>query len=76
MSASASHSPDEKQPSGTPPANAPKPATDQPSTSPRMPAAGPHAAPHLTNPDATPGTGVLPSAEQEEQEGEADAGTG
>lgn len=25
-----------------------------------MPAAGPHAKPELTNPDATPGTGSLP----------------
>lgn len=28
----------------------------------RMPAAGPHADPALTNPDATPGTGTLPPA--------------
>ncbi|WP_201834692.1 hypothetical protein [Microvirga zambiensis] len=31
-----------------------KPASD------KMPAAGPHDKPHLTNPDATPGTGSLP----------------
>ena len=73
---SASPSPDEKPPTGAPPTEAPKPASDKLSPSPRMPAAGPHAAPHLTNPDSTPGTGVLPSADQEEQEGEADAGTG
>jgi hypothetical protein len=29
----------------------------------RVPAAGPHAKPSLTNPDATPGTGVLPPVE-------------
>jgi hypothetical protein len=29
---------------------------------PKMPAAGPHAKPELTNPDNTPGTGALPSA--------------
>ena len=73
---SASRTPNDKQPGGPPPAETSKPATAKASPSARMPAAGPHAAPHLTNPDATPGTGVLPSADQEEQEGEADAGTG
>ena len=33
-------------------------ARSQPPAS--MPAAGPHDKPHLTNPDATPGTGSLP----------------
>ena len=28
----------------------------------KMPAAGPHDKPHLTNPDATPGTGSLPES--------------
>jgi len=32
----------------------------------RMPAAGPHARPHLTNPDATPGSGMLPAVGSEE----------
>lgn len=40
---------------------------------PEEPAAGPHAAPPLTNPDATPGAGSLPS---ESTGGEVDAGTG
>lgn len=35
--------------------------------------AGPHAAPSLTEPEATPGTGSLPSPTPD---GEADAGTG
>ncbi len=36
--------------------------TEQPGTAerPSAPAAGPHAEPSLTNPDATPGTGALP----------------
>ena len=40
----------------------PKPKADsaaKPSNG-KMPAAGPHDEPHLTNPDATPGTGSLP----------------
>ena len=41
--------------------------------SPEMPAAGPHARPSLTNPDATPGTGSLPSTSAGD---EADPGTG
>lgn len=42
------------------------PAPRRPITAPRpeaddaMPAAGPHAKPHLTDPDRTPGTGALP----------------
>jgi hypothetical protein len=28
----------------------------------KLPAAGPHDKPHLTNPDATPGTGSLPES--------------
>ncbi|GAC1330502.1 MAG: hypothetical protein NVSMB26_07960 [Beijerinckiaceae bacterium] len=31
-----------------------------------MPPAGPHAEPHLVNPDATPGTGSLPAADHDE----------
>jgi hypothetical protein len=30
--------------------------------------AGPHSEPHLTNPDATPGTGSLPEADHESVE--------
>ena len=37
------------------------------------PAAGPHAKPELTNNDATPGAGSLPS---DDPTGKADAGTG
>jgi hypothetical protein len=36
-----------------------------PAEEPAMPAAGPHAKPELTNPDLTPGTGMLPNAEEE-----------
>jgi hypothetical protein len=39
-----------------PQADSAKPAGD------RIPAAGPHDKPHLTNPDATPGTGSLPES--------------
>lgn len=35
------------------------------------PSAGPHADPALTNPDATPGAGSLPSAEDGEDAGSA-----
>ncbi len=68
--------PDEKRPSDAPPADAPKPEGATAPKVPRMPPAGPHAAPHLTNPDATPGTGVLTSPDYEDSDGEADAGTG
>ena len=43
---------------GRPKAASPKPA---PSSTPDGPAAGAHAAHHLTNEDATPGAGTLPS---------------
>ena len=36
-------------------------ASGTPETSDRPPSAGPHADPALINPDATPGTGALPS---------------
>ena len=36
--------------------------------SPAMPPAGPHAEPHLTNPDATPGTGSLTATDHGEVE--------
>ena len=46
----------------------------QPAAAPAdAPAAGPHAKPELTNNDATPGAGSLPS---NRPAGEADAGTG
>jgi hypothetical protein len=35
---------------------------------PGMPPAGPHAEPHLTNPDATPGTGSLTKTDHGEVE--------
>jgi hypothetical protein len=47
----------------TPTAPAPKPPGKTPER--KMPAAGPHARPELTNPDATPGTGSLPDADDE-----------
>lgn len=40
----------------------------------KMPAAGPHARPELTNFDACPGAGALPS--EKELGGEADPGAG
>ena len=45
---------DTKRPQEDQSAPSQKPAPD------KMPAAGPHDKPHLTNPDATPGTGSLP----------------
>ncbi|WP_127090901.1 hypothetical protein [Aquabacter cavernae] len=48
------------------PSTAPKPphkgrrADRSTDTGPALPAAGPHAAPHLTDPEKTPGTGSLP----------------
>lgn len=39
----------------------------------KPPAAGPHATPELTNPDATPGAGSLP---QDTTDNDADGGTG
>jgi hypothetical protein len=47
-------------PSSSPASEAPTKAPDR-----KMPAAGPHARPELTNPDATPGTGSLPDPEDE-----------
>jgi hypothetical protein len=49
-----------------PPKPSPTPAGSEqrdgaaPPFDPDFPAAGPHAKPELTNPDATPGTGLLP----------------
>ncbi|MBA1155376.1 hypothetical protein [Microvirga mediterraneensis] len=40
---------------------APQPESAKPSGG-KVPAAGPHDKPDLTNPDATPGTGSLPEA--------------
>jgi hypothetical protein len=42
-------------------------AADKPPVS-AMPPAGPHAEPHLTNPDATPGTGSLTKTDHGEVE--------
>lgn len=39
-----------------------------------LPPAGPHADPALQNPDATPGTGALPSAEGQGDEVESSSG--
>jgi hypothetical protein len=42
-----------------------------------LPAAGPHAAPHLTNPDATPGAGVMPDyGPASSKHGDVDGGSG
>jgi hypothetical protein len=49
------------------------PAPQKRQLKPDMPAAGPHAKPELTNPDATPGAGSLPD---EKGDGDADAGAG
>ncbi|MGO4524920.1 hypothetical protein AB4097_08650 [Microvirga sp. 2MCAF35] len=43
------------------PKQAPQSGSDKPSGC-KIPAAGPHDKPHLTNPDATPGAGSLPEA--------------
>lgn len=51
-----------------PTAGEPRPPPDER----RMPAAGPHATPELTNKDATPGAGSLPT----EADTGDDAGTG
>ena len=43
----------------------------------RLPAAGPHADPRLTNPDATPGSGALPAVgPAANEEGDVDGGVG
>ena len=41
-------------------------ADDRPAPSPERPAAGPHAKPELTNPDSTPGSGMLPDPDDPE----------
>ncbi|MDB5650025.1 MAG: hypothetical protein JWL62_1545 [Hyphomicrobiales bacterium] len=42
-----------------------------------FPAAGPHAHPRLTNPDATPGSGILPEpGPAQNPEGEVEGGAG
>lgn len=42
-----------------------------------LPAAGPHAAQHLTNPDATPGAGVMPDyGPAASKKGDVDSGSG
>ena len=46
----------------------------QPGLYPSNPAAGAHAAPHLTNEDATPGAGVLPSHGHDGKEVDGAAG--
>lgn len=46
---------------------------DSPEPEATPPAAGPHANPELINPDATPGTGALPTPGKE---GDADPGSG
>lgn len=38
----------------------------RPAPSPERPAAGPHAKPELTNPEATPGAGLLPDPDEPE----------
>lgn len=48
-------------------------ASKTPGTSDNPPPAGPHADPALINSDATPGTGALPSPDED---GDADAASG
>lgn len=60
----AAKSPDQQKPA---PGDAQSSANDTRQGKP-MPPAGPHSEPHLTNPDATPGTGSLPSADHEDVE--------
>ena len=50
------------------------PAGERPMPAAKMPAAGPHARPELTNFDACPGAGALPS--EQELGGETDPGAG
>lgn len=49
--------PDAKPAAGT---AAPHPEAEKVAGDMDMPAAGPHAKPHLTDPEKTPGTGALP----------------
>jgi hypothetical protein len=52
-----------------------EPGTERrPKDAPKMPPAGPHAREDLTNHDATPGAGALPSAPT--KDGEVDPGSG
>jgi len=51
--------PTEARPTGTPATKAPV-AAGKPSAGNDFPAAGPHAKPHLTDPEKTPGAGALP----------------
>jgi hypothetical protein len=57
---------------------APPPRRPEPDTEPEaMPAAGPHAHPRLTNPDATPGAGVMPDiGPAQNTGGDVDGGAG
>lgn len=52
--------------------SSPRPRDEEASKE-KTPAAGPHATPELTNPDATPGAGSLPD---ENETGDADGGAG
>src|SRR5262245_29265166 len=47
----------------------PKDKTDRREKPEKMPAAGPHAKPELTDPDKTPGAGTLPPAGKEQDDG-------
>ena len=49
------------------------PRSDEKQPDSDMPAAGPHATPELTNPDATPGAGSLPD---DDEGSDADGGAG
>jgi hypothetical protein len=44
----------------------PEPPREETTPSPERPAAGPHAKPELTNPEATPGAGLLPDPDEPE----------
>ncbi len=57
----------EKKPGEAPGPEETKKRRDRAPQAARQPAAGPHAKPELTNPDATPGTGAL--SEEGDQDG-------
>jgi hypothetical protein len=52
----------------------PRDKTDRAAKPEKMPAAGPHAKPELTDPDKTPGAGTLPPADKGQQDDGATAG--
>lgn len=61
------------QPEDSPEAASPQAGAQRKPTGSDLPAAGPHAHPSLTNPDATPGAGTLPESGSGD---DADSGSG